>query len=300
MKVSLGRYLPGNSLIHKIDARIKFFANIAFIVLFFLANNFIIQGIILLPLIFSFIISTKKPLYLLKMMIMPLIVGIFMWIINMFVLDTSLEINNLVGSNAPEWQTTEWWNVLDILRMNYVILITTCSIVIRIYGIMLTMTIFTLSTQPVLITKALDFYFYPLRLIKIPTHIFTMIISIAFRFVPTLVDEASRIFKAQASRGMDFKNGSLKTKTKSLIVLIIPLFVSSFSKADDLSNAMETRGYNPYAKRTSYRSWEFWWFNIVVFIVVLAAIVLLSLLIYNPNSIFSFPSWWNAARCSFV
>ena len=123
----------------------------------------------------------------------------------------------------------------------------------RIYAIMMTMTVLTLSTQPVLITKALDFYFYPLKLIKIPVHIFTMIITIAFRFVPTLVDEAMRIFKAQASRGMDFKNGSLKTKIKSIIVLIIPLFVSSFTKADDLANAMESRGYDPYAKRTSYR-----------------------------------------------
>lgn len=303
MKVALGRYLPGNSIIHKIDARIKLLANILFIVLFFLANNFIIQCFLLLPLIIAFVISTRKPLFLLKMLIMPIIIGFFMLIINMFILETDAAMKFLEASGVESWKYTEWlkliWPNINSPKFNYVILITTCSIIIRIYGIILSMTLFTLSTKPILITKALDFYFYPLKLLKIPTHIFTMIISIAFRFVPTLVDEASRIFKSQASRGVDFKNGSFKTKTKALIVLIVPLFVSSFAKADDLSNAMETRGYNPYGKRTSYRTWKFTWFDFISLIFIIALIVLIFLLIYNPNNIFNFPNWWYEARCIF-
>lgn len=300
MKVAIGRYLPSDSLIHKMDARIKLFANISFIVLFFLVNNFIIYGFLFIPLFWAFIISTRKPIYLLKMLIMPIFVGIFMLIINMFVLDTKSAIDWLIAQKAPAWKINDWWNLWNgVITINYVKVIITTSIIIRIYGIMLTMTLFTLSTQPVLITKALDFYFYPFKLIKIPTHIFTMIITIAFRFVPTLVDEASRIFKAQASRGMDFKNGNLKTKTKSIIVLIVPLFVSSFSKADDLSNAMETRGYDPYGKRTSYRSWKFWWLDILILIGVISIIILIALIIFNPNRIFNFPLWWNEAQCSF-
>lgn len=300
MKVAIGRYLPSNSLIHKMDARIKLLANISFIVLFFLVNNFIIYTFLFVPLFWAFIVSTRKPLYLLKMMIMPFIVGVFMLIINMFVLDVEAAKTFLQNQNAPSWQINDWWNLWNIVKINYVILMITISIVIRIYGIMLTMTLFTLSTQPVLITKALDFYFYPLKLIKIPIHIFTMIITIAFRFVPTLVDEASRIFKAQASRGMDFKNGSFKTKTKSIIVLIVPLFVSSFTKADDLSNAMETRGYDPYSKRTSYRSWVFWWLDVLVLIGIIAIVTVIALVIANPNNIFNFPSWWTALRCTFA
>ncbi|SFW06501.1 Energy-coupling factor transporter transmembrane protein EcfT [Chlamydia abortus] len=80
-----------------------------------------------------------------------------------------------------------------------------------------------------------------------------MIISIALRFIPTLLDEANRIMKAQASRGVDFKHGKLKDKTKAFIVLIVPLFVASFSKANDLADAMTSRGYDPYAKRSKYR-----------------------------------------------
>ena len=246
MKINIGRYIPGDSIIHKMDARIKLFSNISFIVLFFLANTFILQAILVFPLLISFIIATRKPLHLLKMMIMPIIVGFFILIINMFVLDTSDNTHQLQPGEIFNWKVNWWWNWKGIVKIDYVIVMTTLSVVFRIYAIMLTMTLLTLSTQSVLITKALDFYFYPLKLIKIPVHIFTMIITIAFRFVPTLVDEASRIFKAQASRGMDFKNGSIKTKINSVIVLIIPLFVSSFTKADDLANAMETRGYDPY------------------------------------------------------
>lgn len=300
MKVAIGRYLPSNSLIHKMDARIKLLANISFIILFFLVNNFIIYAFLFAPLFWAFIVSTRKPLYLLKMMIMPFIVGVFMLFINMFVLDVSAAKEFLEKQNAPRWQIDDWWNLWNVVKINYVILIITISIIIRIYGIMLTMTLFTLSTQPVLITKALDFYFYPFKLVKIPIHIFTMIITIAFRFVPTLVDEASRIFKAQASRGMDFKNGSFKTKTKSIIVLIVPLFVSSFTKADDLSNAMETRGYDPYSKRTSYRSWVFWWLDVFVLIGIIAIVTMVALIIANPNNIFNFPSWWIALRCIFA
>ncbi|MBR2849188.1 MAG: energy-coupling factor transporter transmembrane protein EcfT [Mycoplasmataceae bacterium] len=299
MKINIGRYIPGDSIIHKMDARIKLFSNISFIVLFFLANTFILQAILVFPLLISFIIATRKPLHLLKMMIMPIIVGFFILIINMFVLDTSDNTHQLQPGEIFNWKVNWWWNWKGIVKIDYVIVMTTLSVVFRIYAIMLTMTLLTLSTQSVLITKALDFYFYPLKLIKIPVHIFTMIITIAFRFVPTLVDEASRIFKAQASRGMDFKNGSIKTKINSVIVLIIPLFVSSFTKADDLANAMETRGYDPYLKRTSYRSWKLGWFDFIALIGVIAFVVLSSLLITNPNGIFNFPQWWINTKCVF-
>lgn len=290
MKINIGRYIQGNSILHRMDARVKFLGNIAFIVLFFLVNTFVLQSFLLLPLLILFVIVSKKPLHLLRMLIMPIYVGLFLLIINMFVLDTSDWTN--AGLNHL------YWSYKDLVKLDYGIIVTTLSISFRIYAIMLTMILFTLTTPPVLITKALDFYLYPLKLIKIPTHILTTIITIAFRFVPTLIDESSRIFKAQASRGMDFKNGSFKTKVKSIIVLIIPLFVSSFSKADDLANAMETRGYNPYAIRTSYRKWSFNWWDALALLSIIFIIVMVALILSNPNNMFSFPKWWTDSVCS--
>ncbi|MGL4343235.1 MAG: energy-coupling factor transporter transmembrane component T family protein [Metamycoplasmataceae bacterium] len=275
MKVGIGRYLNGNSIIHKLDARVKLFATTAFVVLFFLADTFLIQFFLLLPLLIAFIITTKKPLKLLSMLKSPLWIGIFLFAINCVILN--------IGSNDIIYG--KWW----IFTLSKQIILTTCNVTLRIFSIILAITVFTLSTKPVLLTKSLEFYFYPLKLIKIPVDIFVTIITISLRFIPTLLDEANRILKAQASRGVDFKNGSLKSKTKATVVLIVPLFVSAFAKADDLANAMETRGYDPYAKRVSYRKWSQTWWDILFFLIVVGLIVVIAL-IYN--GFFIIPNWF--------
>ena len=299
MQINIGRYIPGNTLIHRMDARLKLLANIAFISLFFVANNYIMQGILIFPIIVAFLMITKNPLKLLKTLKLPIWVGIFMFLINAFVLNTNdqnyKELDQLWGETL-NWNNWTEYNVVNWngwFKINYKVVMTTVNVMFRVYAIILIMTVFTASTPPVLLTKALEFYFYPLTLLRIPTHIVIMIISIALRFVPTIVDEAQRILKAQASRGTDFKNGNLKTKVKATIVLIVPLFVSAFSKAEDLANAMETRGYDPYAKRSSYRSWRYWWFDISAFIVILAIIIVTSLILTNVISV---PQWWIAAN----
>ncbi|MGL5521850.1 MAG: energy-coupling factor transporter transmembrane component T family protein [Metamycoplasmataceae bacterium] len=269
MKITLGRYLNGNTIIHKLDARIKLFAAIAFVVLFFLANTFLIQFIMLVPLIIAFIITTKRPLKLFSMMKMPLWIGIFLFILNCF-LTTPGQPGDII-----------WWQLGDTVVVSLYVVLKTANITLRIFSIILTITILTLSTTPVLLTKALEFYFYPLKLIKLPVNIFITIITIALRFIPTILDEANRILKAQASRGVDFKNGSIRSKVKSTTVLIIPLFVSAFTKADDLSNAMETRGYDPYRKVISYRKWKSRWYDWFVLFFMIALIVVVSLIYSN-------------------
>lgn len=139
-------------------------------------------------------------------------------------------------------------------------------------------TLLTATTKPVALTKAIEDLLLPLKLLFIPVHIIAMIISIALRFIPTLLEEAQRIMKAQASRGVDFKNGNIKSKAKSMVTLIIPLFVSAFSKAEDLGNAMETRGYNPYEKRTRYRTYPVRFVDVVVGILVIGMIVTVALI----------------------
>ncbi|MGL5520209.1 MAG: energy-coupling factor transporter transmembrane component T family protein [Metamycoplasmataceae bacterium] len=269
MKITLGRYLNGNTIIHKLDARIKLFAAISFVVLFFLANTFLIQFIMLVPLITAFIITTKRPLKLFSMMKMPLWIGIFLFILNCF-LTTPDQPGDII-----------WWQFGDTVVISLYVLLKTANITLRIFSIILTITILTLSTTPVLLTKALEFYFYPLKLIKLPVNIFITIITIALRFIPTILDEANRILKAQASRGVDFKNGSIRSKVKSTTVLIIPLFVSAFTKADDLSNAMETRGYDPYRKVISYRKWKSKWYDWFVLFFMIALVVVVSLIYSN-------------------
>lgn len=150
-------------------------------------------------------------------------------------------------------------------------------IMFRIYIMILITSLLTSTTKPMALTKAIEDLLIPLKLIKVPVHIIAMIISIALRFIPTLIEEAQRIMKAQASRGVDFKNGGIKSKSKSMVTLIIPLFVSAFAKAEDLGNAMETRGYDPYEKRTRYRAYPIKTRDIITSIVVIGLILTLAL-----------------------
>ena len=152
----------------------------------------------------------------------------------------------------------------------------------------ITTTLLTATTRPMGLTRAIEDFLLPLKLIKVPVHIIAMIISIALRFIPTLLAETQRIMKAQASRGVDFKNGNLKTKTKAMMTLIIPLFVSAFGKAEDLGNAMETRGYNPYQKRTRYRVYPLAAKDIFLTIFLLLSIIIIALLKYD---VIINPSW---------
>ena len=114
-------------------------------------------------------------------------------------------------------------------------------------------TILTATTKPLDLTLGIEHLLSPFKRIGFPTHEVAMMISIALRFIPTLLEETQRIMKAQASRGVEFSEGSLKEKILSIVSLIIPLFISAFQRAEDLANAMESRNYNPEAKRTRYK-----------------------------------------------
>ena len=110
--------------------------------------------------------------------------------------------------------------------------------------------VLTSTTKPMDLTYAIEWYLTPLKLVKFPSHIVAMTLSIALRFIPTLLDETHRIMKAQASRGVDFDHGGLIKRLSAIVSLIIPLFVSAIGRSEELSNAMEARGYDPYGKRS--------------------------------------------------
>ncbi len=144
-------------------------------------------------------------------------------------------------------------------------------------------TLFTSTTKPLDITLAIDDIFGFLKVFKINVHIFSMIISIALRFIPTILEDTYRIMNAQASRGVDYKNGKFKEKIVAISSLIVPLIISSFSRSDELANAMEARNYDPYAKRTRYRNlhWSFKDSIVTILSFALLGLVIFTIVVIN-------------------
>ena len=275
MNLTIGKYIPGDSFIHKMDPRLKLFTNILFIILVFIADGFLTQAFLLIPIFIAFIFSQIPKNQIIRMLYPVGMIGLFLFLINAFVIKEST--TGLVNY-ASFW----------IFNISNIAIHRTLIIMLRIFIMIMITTMLTSTTKPVALTRGIEDLLWPLKFLFIPIHIIAMIISIALRFIPTLLEESQRIMKAQASRGVDFKNGNHKSKVKSIITLIIPLFVSAFAKAEDLGNAMTTRGYNPYEKRTKYREYPIKRTDIIVFLTIVTIGILL---ILNKTDVLIFPSW---------
>lgn len=235
--ITFGKYIPVNSIIHHLDPRLKIEALLIFLIaIFFDAGSIgyaIMGGFVLLVAVLSNI-AIKHVLKAIKPMIFMMI---FLMIFNIFLINTG-NVLFTIGS----------------LKIYSGALLQSAYIFIRLILIITMTTILTSSTKPLDLTLAIESLLNPLKKFGFPAHELAMMISIALRFIPDLLDEAKRIMKAQASRGVDFKEGKISEKIKALVSLIIPLFISAFQRAEDLANAMESRNYNPEAKRTRYKS----------------------------------------------
>ncbi|WP_338822908.1 energy-coupling factor transporter transmembrane component T [Mycoplasmopsis felifaucium] len=302
MNSAYGRYMLNDSFVHRLDPRFKISFTIIYIVLTFLASDFISLGILLLPLLVLFLIGTKSFKAVLKLWIMPLLIGFFLFWINVYTMKYKI-YSSPEGGFTPEYLALRHWYPFPIhLGGEYFIawetVARTLGLVVRVYIMIMITSLMVNTTKPALLSRALEDLLLPLRLIFIPTHVIVMIIYIALRFIPTLLDEAQRIMKAQSSRGVDFKNGKLKDKVKSFTTLIIPLFVSAFSKAEDLANAMETRGYDPYAKRTHYRFLIPTWRDAIVSIIVIGLIVYVALM-HNNIIPWQSISWFEVTKFAY-
>ncbi|EFF41294.1 energy-coupling factor transporter transmembrane component T family protein [Mycoplasmopsis alligatoris] len=295
MKSVFGRYLPGDSLLYRLDPRLKVVITLIYIIFVFFAQYFIDMLIIIVPLWIAYIITTKRVLPLIKLIKFPLFIALVILIVNIYSLKYGEGFNpnkdfgyDTIITKYPEFRLIIWEKygyALTYESINKAI-----ALFFRIYTMVLITTLLTNTTKPILLTKALEDLMFPLKLLFVPVHIIAMIISIALRFIPTLLDEANRIMKAQSSRGVDFKNGKFKEKVVAFTTLIIPLFVSSFSKAEDLSYAMETRGYDPYSKRTKYRKLTFGWKDVLVSLFIILMVSFLIINIYNVNDYL--PEWY--------
>lgn len=244
MEMPLGKYSLKNSFLHRLDARFKLLAMILLMITVFLPfvnqfMDFAYYGVLFVFLFIMMKIASIRLRSLFNMMKPMTFMILFIFIVNLLVVKT--------GTSIKIFSWTIYADAIYNTLYTFLRLILMISLSL----------ILTSSTKPMDLTYALEWYMFPLKLIKVPVHIIAMIISLALRFIPTLLEETNRIMKAQASRGVDFANGKFKEKVRAITSLIIPLFVSSIQRSVELAEAMEARGYNPDAKRTRYRVMKF-------------------------------------------
>ncbi|MBO0482141.1 energy-coupling factor transporter transmembrane component T family protein [Candidatus Enterococcus courvalinii] len=235
-KLIFGRYMPGDSFIHRLDPRAKLLASFYFIGIIFLANNW--QTYLLLAVFTLFAVSLSKvDMKFFIRGIRPLI-----WLI---LFTVALQVLFTSGGEVY-WH----WGIFNITQFG---VLNGIFIFCRFVLIIFMSTLLTLTTPPLELSDAIEYLLRPLKVVRFPVHEISLMLSIALRFVPTLMDETEKIMNAQRARGVDFGEGSLVQKMKAIIPLLIPLFVSSFNRAEDLATAMEARGYQGGEGRTKYR-----------------------------------------------
>lgn len=234
--IALGRYLPLDSIVNRMDPRAKIMIMLFLMIAIFIPAGiwgylliaaFIAVALVLSKLSLGFALRSIKPM---------LFMMVFLLVINVFVIKT-----------GTAWIQLGWFSVYSDAIYQ------TLYIVVRLMMMIIITTILTATTKPLDLTLGIEKLLHPFEKIGLPAHIIAMMISIAFRFIPTLIEETQRIMNAQASRGVDLENGTMKEKVMAVLALIVPLFVSAFDRADQLANAMEARGYDPQRQRTRYK-----------------------------------------------
>ena len=231
--ITLGQYLPGNSFIHRINPRLKILSLILILVLLFSLQTY--AGLIVLLIFVLALISTAKVpfLYILRGLRPILYIALFAMVIYFFFTRGGVVLLRI------GFITVESEGVREGL-----------FVITRLVTLVLFSLLLTLTTTPLSLTYGMGFFLKPLRYIGLPTEEVAMIMAIALRFIPTLMEESQRLMRAQIARGADFETGSIFRRAKSLVPLIVPLFVSAFRRADELALAMEARGYRLGARRT--------------------------------------------------
>lgn len=235
-KMIIGRYVPANSLMHKMDPRAKLLLVFLFVCVVFLANNVVSYGLLAVFTILMISLS-KIPLRYLYNGLKP----IFFLIVFTFLL-------HILFTKEGELLFEYGW--FEIYEGG---LIQGFFISVRFTLLILVTSLLTLTTSPISITDGMEELLGPLKKWKMPVHELALMMSIALRFIPTLMEETEKIMKAQTARGVDFSSGPIKDRVKSIVPLLVPLFVSSFKRAEELATAMESRGYRGGEGRTKYR-----------------------------------------------
>lgn len=238
--ITLGKYYPGNSLIHSLDPRTKILLTVFFMIAIFFVNSLYM----FIPFaVFLWVVMklTKIPVKLILKSLTPLrFIIILMFFINVFMIRTGKVL-------------CSFW----IIKITDQSLLRAAFVVFRLVLLVLGTSIMTLTTTPILLTDGIESILKPLKKIKFPAHELAMMMTIALRFIPTLLDETDRIMKAQLARGADFETGGLIKRAKSMLPIMIPLFISAFKRADELALAMDSRCYHGDKGRTRMKQMHY-------------------------------------------
>lgn len=256
--VTFGQYYPVKSFVHKMDARTKIILSIAYIVAVFLIREFHFYGFLAA---FGFILVTTLFARVPFLKVLRSIKGILFFIIFSSVLQL---LFNKEG--AVLWN----WKFITITDVG---LKRAAFITLRITLVVMGTALLTLTTTPVEIADGIESLLLPLKWIKFPVHEFALIMSIALRFIPTLMDETDRIIRAQKARGADFESGNIFKRVRALVPVLIPLLISSFRRADELGDAMDARCYSGSKGRTKYKKAHFTYRDLIGLLLTAGLIV---------------------------
>ena len=259
--ITMGQYYPVDSWVHRLDPRTKILLTIAMIVAVFLVKTMVGYGLILG---FMYLVSklSNIPFKMLMKGVKPL----------KFILILTFLLNLFFSTGTT--MLVEW----GFLKISYEGLSQAIHYSLRLVFLVLGTSLMTLTTSPIALSDGIEMLLSPLKVIKFPAHELAMMMSIALRFIPTLMEEADKIMKAQMARGADFESGNLLARAKAMVPLLVPLFVSAFRRADELATAMECRCYHDGEGRTRMKVLRFTGSDVLALVlcaVMIAAMILL-------------------------
>ena len=256
--ITIGQYYPGESCIHRLDPRVKILATLLYIVALFVVDDFIGFAVVFAGLA-AVIAASRVPLGFILRGLKPIFLIILLtFVINLFMIRGEVLVS--------------FW-IFTITREG---LRTAVFMAVRLILLIIGSSLLTLTTRPISLTDGIEALLSPFRRLGLPAHELAMMMTIALRFIPTLLEETDKIMKAQQARGADFESGNILRRAKALVPILVPLFISAFRIAQDLAMAMEARCYGSGVKRTRMNAMKFHGRDLtatVVFVVFLALIV---------------------------
>ncbi|NPC91175.1 energy-coupling factor transporter transmembrane protein EcfT [Bacillus sp. WMMC1349] len=258
--IIIGKYVPGSSIIHRLDPRTKLLTIFLFIFIVFFANNIVTYALLGLFTVLAVGLSSVPIRFLLKGMKPIIWIVLFTFLLHILMTREGPVLVDLRLFSIYEQGLVQ--GIFISLRFIYLILITT---------------LLTLTTTPIEVTDGLERLLGPFKKLKLPVHELALMMSISLRFIPTLLEETDKIMKAQMARGVDFTSGPIKERVKAIVPLLVPLFVSAFKRAEELATAMEARGYRGGEGRTKYRQliWKGKDTSVLLILIGLASLLIL-------------------------
>lgn len=237
--ITLGQYFPGSSYVHRLDPRVKILATMLYIVSLFVVDDFIGFAIVFIGLAVVIAVSKVPLSFILRGLKPVFIIILFTFVINLFMIRGEVLVS--------------FW-IFTITREG---LRTAVFMAVRLILLIIGSSLLTLTTRPISLTDGIEALLSPFKRFGLPAHELAMMMTIALRFIPTLLEETDKIMKAQQARGADFESGNILRRAKALVPILVPLFISAFRIAQDLAMAMEARCYGSGMKRTRMNAMKF-------------------------------------------